>query len=80
MNTDSLAILLLTNRLVEVDAKPLTAGELWKLRSRLPQIRLVLECSAEMLVSDHGLEATEVERLKKLSNKVIVGFNVIAVK
>ena len=66
MNTDSLAVLLLTNRLVEVDAKPLAAGEIWKLLSRLPQIGLVLECSAETLVSDHGLEITEAERLKKL--------------
>jgi len=66
MNTDSLAVLLLTNRLVEVDAKPLAAGELWKLHSQLLSIGLVLECSAETLVSDHGLEATEVERLKKL--------------
>ena len=61
MNTDSLAVLLLTNRLVEVDAKPLAAGEIWKLLSRLPQIGLVLECSAETLVSDHGLEITEAE-------------------
>ena len=66
MNTDSLAVLLLTNRLVEVDAKPLAAGEIWKLYSRLPQIGLVLECSAETLVSDHGLEIAEAERLKKL--------------
>ena len=66
MDTDSLAVLLLTNRLVEVDAKPLTAGELWKLRSRLPQMGLALECSAESLISEHGLEVTEVERLKKL--------------
>ena len=66
MNTDSLAVLLLTNRLVEVDAKPLAAGEIWKLLSRLPQIGLVLECSAETLVSDHGLEIAEAERLKKL--------------
>ena len=66
MNTDSLAVLLLTNRLVEVDAKPLAAGEIWKLLARLPEIGLVLECSAETLVSDHGLDITEAERLKKL--------------
>ena len=66
MNTDSLAVLLLTNRLVEVGVKPLAAGEIWKLLSRLPEIGLVLECSAETLVSDHGLDITEAERLKKL--------------
>ena len=66
MNTDSLAVLLLTNRLVEVDAKPLAAGEIWKLLSRLPQIGLVLECSAETLVSDHGLEIAEAERANQV--------------
>lgn len=66
MNKDSLAVLLLTNRLVDVDAKPLTATEIWHLYSRIPQIGVVLDCSAEVLVSDFGFEFTEAERAKKL--------------
>lgn len=66
MDNDSLAVLLLTNRLVDVDAKPLTAREIWDLYARIPQIGQVLESSAEVLVIEHGLEADEAERAKKL--------------
>ena len=66
MNNDSLAVLLLTNRLVDVDEKPLTAREIWSLYARIPQIGQVLDCTAAVLVSEHGLDAAEVERIKKL--------------
>ena len=66
MNNNSLAVLLLTNRLVEVDEKPLTAQEIWSLYARIPQIGQVLDCTAEALVSKHGLERAEAERAKKL--------------
>jgi predicted Rossmann fold nucleotide-binding protein DprA/Smf involved in DNA uptake len=66
MNNDSLAVLLLTNRLVEVDEKPLTAKEIWSLYAKIPQIGQVLDCTAEALVSEHGLDLVEAERTKKL--------------
>ena len=66
MNNDSLAVLLLTNRLVVVDEKPLTAREIWSLYARIPQIGKVLDCTAESLVNEHGLDPAETERIKKL--------------
>lgn len=66
MNNDSLAVLLLTNRLVDVDAKPLTAREFWHFYSRISEIGKVLEYSADVLVSQYGLDSEEAERAKKL--------------
>ena len=66
MNNDSLAVLLLTNRLVDVDAKPLTAREFWDFYSKISEIGKVLEYSADVLVSQYGLDSEEAERAKKL--------------
>ena len=66
MNNDSLAVLLLTNRLVDVDAKPLTAREFWDFYSKISEIGKVLEYSADVLVSEYGLDSEEAERAKKL--------------
>jgi DNA processing protein len=70
MNNDSLAVLLLTNRLVDVDAKPLTAREFWDFYSKISEIGKVLECSAQVLVSQYGLNLDEAERAKKLCDAV----------
>lgn len=66
MNNDSLAVLLLTNRLVDVDANPLTAREFWDFYSKIGEIGKVLEYSADVLVSQYGLDSEEAERAKKL--------------
>lgn len=66
MNNDSLAVLLLTNRLVDVDAKPLTAREFWDFYSKISEIGKVLEYSADVLVSQYGLNSEEAERAKRL--------------
>jgi len=66
MNNDSLAVLLLTNRLVDVDAKPLTAREFWDFYSKISEIGKVLECSADFLVSENGIDSEDAERAKKL--------------
>ena len=56
MTNDSLAVLLMTNRLVDVDADALTAREIWGLYDKIPQIGQVLEVSADELVSDYAIE------------------------
>ena len=66
MTNDSLAVLLMTNRLVDVDADALTAREIWGLYDKIPQIGQVLEVSADELVSDYAIEFDEAERIKKL--------------
>ena len=66
MNNDSLAVLLLTNRLVDVDAKPLTAREFWDFYSKISEIGKVLEFPADVLVSEYGLDSEVAERAKKL--------------
>jgi predicted Rossmann fold nucleotide-binding protein DprA/Smf involved in DNA uptake len=66
MNNDSLAVLLLTNRLVEVEAKPMTAREIWGVYSKVHEMSKVLESSAQVLVSQYGFDFDEAERAKKL--------------
>ena len=66
MNTNSLAVLLLSNRLVPVDEKPFTAREVWNLYRRVPNIGHILESSADDLISNYELEPEVVSRAKKL--------------
>jgi DNA processing protein len=66
MNSQSLAVLLLANRLVDVDAKPFSSRDIWKLRHRFPDFSVILDLSAEQLMSEHECPADEAERIKLL--------------
>ena len=70
MDNDSLAILLLSNRLVDTEEKPFTAREIWNLRSRIPQLGKILELSSEALMREGELDFVESERIKKLCDSV----------
>jgi DNA processing protein len=70
MDNDSLAILLLSNRLVDTKEKPFTAKEIWNLRSRIPQLGRVLELSSEALMHEYELDFVESQRIKKLCDSV----------
>jgi predicted Rossmann fold nucleotide-binding protein DprA/Smf involved in DNA uptake len=45
----SLAALLLTNRIVDVGAKPLSAGEFWELQRKVPDLDVLMGASADDL-------------------------------
>lgn len=66
MNSQSLAVLLLANRLVDVDAKPFSSRDIWKIRHRFPDFSVILDLSAEQLMSEHECPADEAERIKLL--------------
>jgi predicted Rossmann fold nucleotide-binding protein DprA/Smf involved in DNA uptake len=68
MNSQSLAVLLLANRLVDVDVKPFSSRDVWKLRSRFPDFSVILDLSAEQLMSEHDCPSDEAERIKRLCN------------
>ena len=56
----SLAALLLTNRLVDVGAKPLSAGEYWALVAKVPDLDVLLgadEAAVAQLLGDDKMEA-----------------------
>lgn len=66
MNKDALAVLLLTNQLVRVDTKPLTAREVRSVRAAISEFGEILHASANDLVSDHGIEPAMAERIERL--------------
>lgn len=66
MNNNSLAVLLLSNRLVAVDEKPFSSREVWNLFHRLPNIGKILEASEQDLLTNYDLESELVIRAKKL--------------
>ena len=66
MSDASLAALLLTNRLVDVGAKPLSAGEYWALIAKVPNLDVLLgadEAAVAQLLGDDKLEAGRITAL-----------------
>lgn len=55
----SLAALLLTNRIVDVGAKPLSAGEFWELQRKIPDLDVLMGASADGLRDQVGPEEAE---------------------
>lgn len=55
----SLAALLLTNRIVDVGAKPLSAGEFWELQRKVPDLDVLMGASADDLRDRVGPEEAE---------------------
>jgi len=62
----ALATMLLAQRLVETDAKPLTSGEYWRLVESVGDAGRLLGCSVADLVSVHGLDPALAERVAVL--------------
>ena len=60
----SLAALLLTNRIVDVGAKPLSAGEFWELQRKVPDLDVLMGVSADDLRDRVGPD--EAERVSAL--------------
>jgi predicted Rossmann fold nucleotide-binding protein DprA/Smf involved in DNA uptake len=59
----SLAALLLTNRLVDVGAKPLSAGEFWALIAKVPNLEVLLGADEVAVAQFLGDDTLEVERI-----------------
>jgi predicted Rossmann fold nucleotide-binding protein DprA/Smf involved in DNA uptake len=66
MNNNSLAVLLLSNRLVPVDERPFSSREVWNLFDRLPEIGNVLVATEQDLLANYDLEPELVIRAKRL--------------
>ena len=66
MDNNSLAVLLLSNRLVPVEEKPFTAREIWNLFQRLPDIGNILDTPEQDIISNYDLEPDLVARAKRL--------------
>lgn len=64
----SLAALLLTNRLVDVDAKPFSAGEYWALLAKVPDINLLLDLDEQGVAELLGGDIVEAQRIRTLLN------------
>lgn len=62
----SLAALLLTNRIVDVGAKPLSAGEFWSLCRALDDPSRLVGLSASDIASDMSISISEAERYAAL--------------
>jgi predicted Rossmann fold nucleotide-binding protein DprA/Smf involved in DNA uptake len=67
VSESSLAALLLTNRLVEVDAKPLGAADYWSFLEKIPDPAALLEShDVDELLRNAVLSESESERIHKL--------------
>jgi predicted Rossmann fold nucleotide-binding protein DprA/Smf involved in DNA uptake len=62
----SLAALLLTNRLVDVAAKPLSAGEYWALLAKVPDPGMLLDTDESGLTELLGTDTVEASRVRTL--------------
>ncbi len=62
----SLAALLLTNRLVDVGAKPLSAGEYWTLVAKVPDLDTLLGADAAAVAELLGGDSNEAGRIASL--------------
>lgn len=62
----SLAALLLVQRLVEVDARPLEASEYWSLLERVPDLAELLGLDVAAIAEVGGIGADEAERIARL--------------
>jgi predicted Rossmann fold nucleotide-binding protein DprA/Smf involved in DNA uptake len=62
----SLAALLLTNRLVDVGAKPLNAGEYWALIAKVPSLDVLLGADEATVAQLLGDDKSEAERITAL--------------
>ena len=67
MNNESLAVLVLTNRLVTTSAKSFSSREIWQLRERLPDLAVIFESSAEDLSKHFGLRPADSARIAQLT-------------
>ena len=68
MSEASLVALLLTNRLVDVGAKPLSAGEYWVLLAKVPDLNVLLGADAAAVAELLGDDEIEAERITSLLN------------
>ena len=62
----SLAGLLLTNRLVDVGAKPFSAGEYWALVAKVPDLEVLLDLDERAVVELLGGDTVEAQRIRTL--------------
>jgi predicted Rossmann fold nucleotide-binding protein DprA/Smf involved in DNA uptake len=62
----SLAALLLTNRLVDVATKPLSAGEYWALVAKVPDLSVLLDADEQSVLELLGGDTIEAERIATL--------------
>ena len=58
-----MAALLLTNRLVDVAAKPLGASEYWALAAKVPDLGVLLDVDEQSVVELLGGDTTEAKRV-----------------
>lgn len=63
---DALASLLLTNRLVDVGAKPLTSRDYWQLLDQVADPARLMGCDVDALVGELGLRRDVAERVARL--------------
>ncbi len=66
MSETSLAALLMTNRLVDVAAKPLSAGEYWALVAKVPDVGVLLDIDEQSVVELLGGDTIEAQRITTL--------------
>jgi len=67
MNNESLAVLVLTSRLVTSGAKSFSAREIWQLTERLPYLAVIFESTAEDLSQHFGLRPADSDRIARLT-------------
>ncbi len=68
MKSESLAVLALTNRFIDLDLRRFASKDVFKMKSRIKDFSLVFELTADQFVKDYDYTRDEAERIKSLSD------------